>query len=201
MVVGGSRVAAGTGPKKAITTKSGKAPRYYPADSVPAPVASRKKSKKAPKVRSTITPGTVLILLSGRFRGKRCVCLKSLASGLILVSGPFKVNGVPLKRVNQAYVIATSTKVDLKSVKVPGHIDDNYFAKSSEQNTVATSGKEEEFFQTNGTPAIVSDQRKKDQATVDNALLKVVAGQPMLKQYLNAKFSLTNSDRVHNMKF
>ena len=129
------------------------------------------------------------------------MCLKSLASGLILVSGPFKVNGVPLKRVNQAYVIATSTKVDLKSVKVPGHIDDNYFAKSSEQNTVATSGKEEEFFQTNGTPAIVSDQRKKDQATVDNALLKVVAGQPMLKQYLNAKFSLTNSDRVHNMKF
>ncbi|KAL8147813.1 hypothetical protein AgCh_005213 [Apium graveolens] len=32
--------------------------------------------------------------------------------------GPFKVNGVPLRRVNQAYVIGTSTKVDLSGVNV-----------------------------------------------------------------------------------
>lgn len=28
--------------------------------------------------------------------------------------GPYKVNGVNLRRVNQAYVISTSTKVDVK---------------------------------------------------------------------------------------
>lgn len=125
------------------------------------------------------------------------VCLKALESGLLLVSGPYKINGVPLRRVNQAYVIATSTKVDIKGVDVAA-ITDEYFARSKDTPKEA----EEEFFAGDAPkPAVVSDQRKADQKKVDDALLKAVAAVPMLEAYLAAQFSLSANDKPHLMKF
>lgn len=71
------------------------APRFYPAEDVKQPL-KRRNVKKATKLRSSLTPGTVVILLAGRFKGKRAVFLKQLPSGLLLITGPFKVNGVSL---------------------------------------------------------------------------------------------------------
>lgn len=111
VTVGGGK----NGEKRLVPTE--KAPKYYPAEDVKKPKKHRK-TLHPPRLRDSLHPGQVVILVAGRFKGKRVVFLKQLASGLLLVTGPFKLNGVPLKRVNQAYVIATSSRLDLHGVEV-----------------------------------------------------------------------------------
>mmetsp|Transcript_25768 Transcript_25768/g.30369 ORF Transcript_25768/g.30369 Transcript_25768/m.30369 type:complete len:190 (+) Transcript_25768:80-649(+) len=186
------KVLGTAGPKKA--TPAAKVGKYYPADDVKKPLNSRKSKRNPPKIRASITPGTVLILLAGRFRGKRVVCLKSLESGLLLVSGPYQVNGVPLRRVSPTYIIATSTKVDVSKVNVD-KFTDSYFGRA------ATTSDEEFFAGDESQKATVSDERKADQKTVDDALIKAVESVEHLRSYLKAKFSLSKNDKPHNMVF
>ncbi|XP_031492176.1 60S ribosomal protein L6-like [Nymphaea colorata] len=174
-----------------------KPPKYYPADDVPKPIPRSRKPKPA-KLRASITPGTVLILLAGRFMGKRVVFLKQLPSGLLLVTGPFKVNGVPLRRVNQAYVIATSTKVDISGVNVE-KFDDKYFAKETQKKKKKTEGQ---FFEANKEESKVLPQGKKDdQKSVDSQLIPAIEAVPDLKTYLAARFSLRSGMKPHELVF
>merc|ERR1712054_93554 len=99
--------------KPAVKSAAKKAPRYYPAEDVKGKLKNAHNTRKQTKLKKGLTPGTVVILLAGHFKGKRVVFLKQLDSGLLLVTGPYKVNGVPLRRVPQSYVIATSTTVDV----------------------------------------------------------------------------------------
>ena len=178
-------------------TPAEKAPKFYPADDVKKPLRNKHKPKIT-KLRASITPGTVLILLAGRFKGKRVVFLKQLPSGLLLVTGPFKINGVPLRRVNQAYVIATSTKIDVSAVNVD-KFDDKYFSKEANKKTKKGEG---EFFEADKEDKKALPQEKKDdQKTVDSALLKAIESVPDLKTYLGARFSLKAGVKPHELVF
>lgn len=112
---------------------------WYQADDEKKQIKKRK--VQPTKLRKGIVPGSVLILLAGRFRGKRVVFLKQLTSGLLLVTGPYKINGVPLRRVNQVYTLTTSTKVDIKGADV-AKVDDALFKREKK----AKKAQESQFF-------------------------------------------------------
>ncbi|CDK25282.1 unnamed protein product [Kuraishia capsulata CBS 1993] len=170
-------------------------PKWYEATS--APVAKKtRKTARPQKLRPSLVPGTVLILLAGRFRGKRVVYLKNLEDNTLLVSGPFKVNGVPLRRVNARYAIATSTSVSLTGLDL-AKFDVSYFAR---EKTSKSTKSEAEFFK-DGAKKEVTSQRIEDQKTVDKALLTEIKKTPLLKQYLASSFSLKKGDKPHLMKF
>ena len=128
--------------------------QLYPGDDEKQHFVRSTKRPKVTKLRPSITPGTVLILLTGRFKGRRVVFLKQLPSGLLLVTGPYKINGVPLKRVNQAYVIPTSTKVDVAGVKLDT-LQDKDFERPKSKELKKKSSKASELFvqKTDSTPA------------------------------------------------
>jgi len=174
--------------------------RMYSTEDVSTPLNSRKNKQHACKVRASIKPGTVLILLAGAHAAKRVVCLKALGSGLLLVSGPYKCNGVPLRRVNQSYVIATSTTVNVNGINVSKFTD--RFFEAEKKNKVKAGGAEEFFEGDDEEPKnTVSEERKADQAVVDGALLAQIEKVPDLGAYLSRKFTLTKVCHSHGSGF
>jgi len=178
-------------------------PKFYPTEDRPRKLQTNKKAFSSHKhsLRPSITPGTVLILVAGRHAGKRVVFLKQLKSGLLLVTGPFKLNGVPLRRINQIYVIATSTKVDLSKVNVPENVNDQFFNRVKARKQKPTEG---EIFESKKEQYKVNQERKDAQVNVDKQLLASIKAAPekrLVSLYLKSKFALSNKVYPHKLRF
>ena len=113
---------------------------WYKADDEK--VHFKRKTPKPTKLKNNVTPGQVLVLLVGKFKGKRVVFLKQLKSGMLLVTGPYRVNGVPLRRIPQKYTLATSKHISVAGVNTD-KVDDAFFKKVAGPK----GSKEEQFFE------------------------------------------------------
>ncbi|PIK53804.1 putative 60S ribosomal protein L6 isoform X2 [Apostichopus japonicus] len=176
-----------------------KQPRYYPTQEGRRKLKGHRKpfSEHKRRLRPSITPGTVLILLAGVNRGRRVIFLKQLGTGLLLVTGPMKVNGIPMRRVNQRYVIATSTKLDISSVKIPGKLDDAYFKRKK----LRTGKRSKNIFDDKKETYEVSDERRADQKSLDAQIIPLVKKEHLLAKYLQNPFSLRTRQYPHKMIF
>merc|ERR1712166_706042 len=172
-------------PKAIVKEEAKSTPRFYPTED------------KKTKLKKSLVAGAVVILLAGRFKGQKAVFLKQLASGLCLITGPYKVNGIPLRRVPQSYVIGTSTVVDVSGAAIPDEVNDSMFKKPKSAKKKSEDGP----FAAAEEKKPLDDAVKALQEKVDAAVVKSVDSEPMLRDYLRSKFSLKNGQYPHEMSF
>ena len=116
-------------------------------------------------------------------------------------SGPFLINACPLRRMSQNYVIATSTKIDISSVKLPAQMNDEYFKRKRDKRAKKEEG---DIFTKKSEKYVPSEQRKADQKNVDKQLIAAIkksGEKKMLFTYLSAMFGLRSSQYPHRLKF
>ena len=117
---------------------------------------------------------------------------------------------MPLRRVNQAYVIATSAHVDVASADVSSVGDEHFKADKAEADkalgkvkadkaTGKKDAKEEEAFfaAAEKRRGATSEASKALQARVDGGIKL----DDTMRAYLKARFALTKGQRPHEMKW
>ena len=199
LVKSSSNIAYGGAPKRKLRNKEN---TWYPADDEKTHYQRRRNQPRA-STRKAVPAGQVVILLSGAHRGRRVVVLKTLKSGNLLVTGPHAINGVPLKRVNQAYVIATSTNVSVDGVAC--NVDDSYFkrqarfTKNQLKNASETRNKKSQ--EGKDAEAKWRAEARNVQKGVDAKLIENIKKVEHLKGYLSTRFTLSSNTRPHELKF
>ena len=119
------------------------------------------------------------------------------------MTGPHSINGVPLKRVNPAYVIRTSAKVDVNGVTA--NVDDKFFKRQSKftknqlkhasettNRKVETAKADDEKWRKNA---------KEVQKQVDAKIIENIKKVEHLKGYLGTRFTLYSNTRPHELVF
>lgn len=197
--------------KKIVDDEKTKLSKWYKADGEHSTRRKKKTPAKLPKLKKGLEPGRIVIILAGRYQGKRVVFLKQMEkSGLLLVTGPYGVNGVPLRRIPQSYAIVTSTKVDISGVKVPDEVTDDFFRTAKTRADIKRRRlarhhfNEENFFKQGEKPELNEESLKKKKAIqkqVDEKIVAAVKKVPLLNEYLRDSFGLRNNDVAHRLIF
>lgn len=126
-----------------------------------------------------------------------------MESGNLLVTGPHCINGVPLKRVNPAYVIRTSTTVSVDGVGA--NVDDKFFKRASrftkDQLKHASEGTTKKVEAAKAADEKWRSEAKNIQKEVDKKLVENIKKVENLKGYLGTRFTLYSNTKPHELVF
>nr|UXY87086.1 60S ribosomal protein L6B [Cryptomonas sp.] len=121
--------------------------------------------------------GSVLVLLSTKFQGRKVILLNVTKTGLFVISGPYALNGISLRRVNPRYIIPTQVEVNIKKINT-SVFNDDYF------NTLKQSKKnKDECFKNK-----VRMAHNLRQTYIDRCLIKEINKSLFLCAYLKTKY-------------
>ena len=137
--------------------------------------------KKKYKERKLFQKGSILILLGKKYNGKKCVFLKYSREGALIVSGPYSVNGIPLRRINRKNAIQTEINIDLTGLNIE-FLNDKYFDYLKKSDELSSRMQKEK---------LITLHRIR-QKIIDKFLEKEVKKNFFLEFYLRTKSKIKN---------
>lgn len=141
------------------------------------------RTARKPRVgRTDLAKGMVVVVLEGIFASKRVVYLKGLEGNLALCAGPKSINGVPLFKIDERYLLATSTVLDI-----------NVNVDIDEENIILT--KRDDY--TTPMDAEMTDAEKK----IDEEIAKAVKEIKFMKSYLSEPFEIDTTRNFYSLKY
>jgi len=187
--------------KKMIVRTAKMMAKSMPQGDIPMP---RKLILNKHKLRKSITPGTVGILLKGPQKARRVIFIKQLESGLLMVANP--VSGDEPTTIDHRYFMSTKLKLDISGVKVPEEMVHTHFHNKAERRKAYLKARRTATVLGEGEnkPAGFTDEQKAINKKLVDQLADIVQKHPespVLEGYMKTKFRLTHRDFPHRMNF
>ncbi|KMV65703.1 ribosomal protein L14E/L6E/L27E [Encephalitozoon cuniculi EcunIII-L] len=156
----------------------------YMPDDIPRFVEKYKaRTARKPRVRRTdLVKGMVVVVLEGVFASRRVVYLKGLEDNIALCAGPKSINGIPLFRIDERYLLATSTVLDLNmDIDIDG------------KDTVLT---ERDVYAVPMDVEMTDAERK-----IDEEIAKAARRVEYMKSYLSEPFEIDATRNFYSQKY
>jgi large subunit ribosomal protein L6e len=144
----------------------------------------KKLAKQSQRTRRTdLETGMIAVVCEGIYESKKVFYLKGLDDNLVLCAGIRDVNGVPFFKIDESYLLATSTRIP---------INVNEVTVKEDEVPLITKDKSIEIMEVE-----YSDKMNK----IEKTLLDEVKKVEYLKAYLSAPFEIDNSVEFYSQKY
>jgi len=177
-------------------------PKKYP---IPNLTPAKTPKYRQLKLRKSLTPGTIGILLRGNHRAKRVVFIRQVDCGLLLVCNP--LTGCPPRTIDHKYFLATKMKLDVSGIKVPEEMTHTYFHNKKAENRAFQKALKKSSILGGDKPVRKAKELTPEKMAINKKLADQVADlikahpDPIFVRYMKALFKLGPRDYPHRMLF